>query len=109
MFDIAWFWAKDPKGLEHLSQVDMLSLGLREPRLSKIGVAGRHEVLREPRLSKYVQRQDFYHSRWVEMEELRIFHEALGFAANSPDIARFLDLPIASFEWDGMLKHIFDL
>ena len=39
---------------------------------------------------------------WEEMEELRVFHEALGFAADSPDIACFLDLPVASVEWDGM-------
>ena len=43
VFNIAWFWAKDPKGLEPLSQLDMLSLGLREPCLSKISVNGYHE------------------------------------------------------------------
>ena len=106
LFDIAWFWAKDPKGLEHLSQVDMLSLGLREPCLSKIGIQGRCETLQEPRLPKDVEWQGY---NWEEMEELRVFHEALGFAADSPDIARFLDLPIASVEWDGMFKHMFDL
>ena len=43
VFNIAWFWAKDPKGLEPLSQLDMLSLGLREPCLSKISANGYHE------------------------------------------------------------------
>lgn len=101
VFDIAWFWARDPKGLEHLSEADILSLGLREPCLSKIYVEGRLEMLCEPRLSKYVEWQD------LEMEELRIFHEALGFAAGSSDIPHVLELPIASVEWDGMFKHIF--
>lgn len=35
------------------------------------------------------------------LEELRIFHEVLGFAADSPDIPRILGSPIASVEWDG--------
>ena len=51
MFDITWFWAKDPKGLERLSKADILSLGLREPSLSKIYVQGRPQRLHEPRLS----------------------------------------------------------
>ncbi|KAF8712421.1 hypothetical protein AX14_013107 [Amanita brunnescens Koide BX004] len=39
---------------------------------------------------------------WEEMVlDLRVFHEALGFAADSTDIPRFLDLPTASVEWDG--------
>jgi hypothetical protein len=36
MSDLAWFWAKDPKGLERLNQADMLALGLDEPCPSKI-------------------------------------------------------------------------
>ena len=111
VFNIAWFWARDPKGLDHLSQVDMLASGLREPRLSKVFVDGHYDTLREPQLSKYVERQDYYnwHARWLEMEEVRIFHEALGLAADSLDTVRFLNLPVASFEWDGMFKDMFDL
>ena len=88
IFDITWFWAKDPKGLEHLSHVDMLSFGLREPCLSKIYVDGENETLREPRLSP------------IMMKRVQFVREALGLAADL-DIARFLDLPIASLEWDG--------
>lgn len=109
MFDIAWFWAKDPKGLEHLSQADALSLGLRDPCLSKVGVKGHLGILREPRLSMYDDWDSYDEYCWNGMVELRILHEALGFAADSPDIPRFLDLPTASVEWDGMFKHtLFD-
>ena len=104
VFDITWFWARDPKGLKHLSRTDILSLGLREPSLSKVYFDGRFERFREPRLSKHGERGDFDEAGREEMEELRIFHETLGIAADSPDDSRFLDLPIASVEWDGMFE-----
>jgi len=39
VFEVPWFWAKDPKGLERLSQTDKVALGLSELRQSKIGSA----------------------------------------------------------------------
>ena len=87
LFDIARCRAKDPKGLQHLSQVDMLSLGLREPCRSKIQyVEGRVETLRETHLSKFGELPGADYGEWMEMEELCIFHEAFGFTAYSPDI-----------------------
>jgi hypothetical protein len=83
MFEIAWFWTKDPKGLERLNQADMLALGLHEPCPSKM-------------------RPDWCILEPSSLEDLRIVHEVFGFAADSPDIVRLLDLPIASVEWDGM-------
>jgi len=82
MFEIAWFWTKDPKGLERLNQADMLALGLHEPCPSKM-------------------RPDWCILEPSSLEDLRIVHEVFGFAADSPDIVRLLDLPIASVEWDG--------
>lgn len=108
VFEIKSFWAKDLKGLERLSQADILSLGLREPYLSKICIRGHPETLHASQLSKDVERQgNNWHPKWVEMEELRDFHEALGFASGSLDtsIACFLDLPIACVKWDGM-SHV---
>lgn len=81
-FEIPWFWAKDPKGLERLGPADMHVLGLSELRQSKI-------FLETRRLDT------------TGREELRFFHEIFGFAADSIDIPRFLDLPVASIEWDG--------
>jgi hypothetical protein len=81
-FEISWFWAEDRKGLKRLSPADMGVLGLGEVHQSKIYFRARK--LR-PRI-------------W---EDLRVFHEIFGFAADSPDIPRFLDLPVASVEWDG--------
>lgn len=85
-FEIAWFWAKDLGGLERFSQADMLALGLDEPRPSTLSF-------------------DSWYLPPSTLEELRVFHEVLGFAADSPDIPRLLDLPVASVEWDGM-RHL---
>ena len=80
LFEIPWFWAKDSKGLERLSPADMLTFGLDEPRRSKIFFSARNTALdKDP----------------------RIFHEFFGFAPDSPEICHFLDLPVASLEWDG--------
>ena len=87
MFEIPWFWAKDSKGLEHLSPADMLAFGLGEPRRSRI-----HFGACDPAL-----------------EDRRIFHEVFGFAPDSPDISDFLDLPVASVEWDGAHRFSFYL
>lgn len=84
MFEIAWFWTKDPNGLER--QADMLTSGLYEPCPSKIWF-------------------DLHYLMPSDLEDLRIFHEVFGFAADSLDIVRLLDLPVASVEWDGM--HLF--
>ncbi|KAF8329632.1 hypothetical protein F5887DRAFT_1287651 [Amanita rubescens] len=81
-FEISWFWAKDRTGLNRLSPDDMRALGLRKPRQSRIYVET-WEL--QPRI----------------LEDLRVFHEIFGFAADSPDIPRSLDLPVASVEWDG--------
>ncbi|KAF8336001.1 hypothetical protein F5887DRAFT_602532 [Amanita rubescens] len=81
-FEISWFWAMDRKGLKRLSPADMCVLGLGELHQSKI----------------YVDTWELRPQMW---EELRVFHEIFGFAADSPDIPRFLDLPVASVEWDG--------
>lgn len=81
--DITWFWAKDLGGLERISQADMLALGLDEPRHSTVSF-------------------DSWYLPPSTLEELGVFHEVLGFAADSPDIPRLLDLPVASVEWDGM-------
>ncbi|KAF8329629.1 hypothetical protein F5887DRAFT_114683 [Amanita rubescens] len=83
IFKISWFWTKDRKGLNRLSPADMCVLGLGEPRQSKI-----------------------YFRTWKPRprtwEDLRIFHDIFGFAADSPGIPCFLDLPVvASVEWDG--------
>jgi hypothetical protein len=83
IFDLAWFWAKDPQGLERLSQTEVLALGLYEPRPSKICLG----------------LWNLTPSAW---KDLRIFHEIFGFAVDSPDIPISLDLPVASVEWDGM-------
>ena len=80
VFEIPWFWSKDPNGLERLSQADMLVLGLSE--------------LRQPKICLDTWDGDVW-------EEMRVFHEIFGFAADSPDIPHFLNLPIASVEWDG--------
>jgi len=85
-FGISWFWAKDRKGLNRLSPADRLALGLDELRQSKI----------------YMESRELPPGKW---EELRLFHEILGFAADSSDIPRFLGLPVASVEWDG--AHLF--
>ena len=82
VLEIPWFWAKDSKGLQRLSPADMLVLGLGEPRQSKIFLGSRNAAL----------------GSW---QDPRIFHEMFGFAPDSPDIPRFLDLPFASVEWDG--------
>lgn len=82
VFEIAWFWAKDPDGLEHLSAADMLMLGLGEPLQSKTYITSRNAAL------------DI-------SEDPRIFHELFGFAPDSLNISHFLDLPDASVEWDG--------
>ncbi len=82
MFEIPWFWAKDSKGLERLSQADMLALGLQELR-SKICISDTWEV--EAPI-------------W---DQLRVLHEIFGFAADSVDIPHFLGFPVASLEWDG--------
>lgn len=87
-FEISWFWAKDRKGLKRLSPADMCVLGLSEPLQSKI----------------HVKAWKLWPRMW---EELCIFHEMFGFAADSPDIPRFLDLPVASAEWDG--AHLFQI
>ncbi|KAF8340906.1 hypothetical protein F5887DRAFT_919344 [Amanita rubescens] len=87
VFEIAWFWTKDPKGSERLSEGDMGAFGLCKVRSSKI----------------YVDAQASRRSRlW---EELRIYHETFGFGADSPAIPRLLDLPVASVEWDGSRKR----
>ena len=83
MRDLAWFWAKDPKGLERLNQADTIALGLDEPCHPKI----------------YFGLWNLRPSDW---KDVRIFKETLGFAADSPDIPHLLDLPVASIEWDGM-------
>ena len=88
--NIAWFWAKDLGGLERFSQADMLALGLDEPRPSTISF-------------------DSWYLPPFALEELRVFHEVLGFAADSPDIPRLLDLPVASVEWDGMHHFLFTI
>ncbi|KAF8332163.1 hypothetical protein F5887DRAFT_1080997 [Amanita rubescens] len=81
-FEISWFWAEDRKGLKHLSPADMSVLGLGELHQSKIHVGA-------------------WHLPAEIWEDLRVFHQIFGFAADSPDIPRFLDLPVASVEWDG--------
>jgi len=78
-FRVPWFWAKDRKGLNRLSPADKIALGLDELRQSKI----------------YMESREQPPGKW---EELRFFHEIF---ADSPDIPRFLDLPVASVEWDG--------
>ena len=85
MFEIPWFWAKDSKGLQRLSAADMLVLGLGKPRQSRIPLVSRNAALGDP----------------------RILHEIFGFAPDSPDIPRFLDLPVASVEWDGAHRFSF--
>ncbi|KAF8333691.1 hypothetical protein F5887DRAFT_1259629 [Amanita rubescens] len=80
LFEIPWFWAKDSEGLDRLSPADMLVFGLGEPRRSKI----------------------FFRARNTAVDkDPRIFHEFFGFAPDSPEICHFLDLPVASLEWDG--------
>jgi len=86
LFEIPWFWAKDSEGLERLSPAEMLAFGLGEPRQSKI----------------------FFSSRDTALEkDPRVFHEFFGFAPDSPEIPRFLDLPVASLEWDGAHRFSF--
>ncbi len=72
--------------MNRLSPADRLALGLDELRQSKI----------------YMESRELPPGKW---EELRLFHEILGFAADSSDIPRFLGLPVASVEWDG--AHLF--
>ncbi|KAF8340905.1 hypothetical protein F5887DRAFT_919343 [Amanita rubescens] len=86
VFEIAWFWTKDPKGSERLSEAEMRAFGLRKVRSSKI-----YFDAQAPRRSRL----------W---EELRIYHETFGFGTDSPAIPRLLDLPVASVEWDGNEK-----
>ena len=85
MFEIAWFWTNDLNGLECLSQADMLTSELYEPC---------------PLIWF-----DLHYLVPSQLEDLRIFHEVFGFAADLLDIVRLLDLPVASVEWDGM--HLF--
>jgi hypothetical protein len=86
LFEIKWFWAKDSKGLECLNQAETLSLGLDEPRQSD-------------QICLYLRRvSDSKSPIW---RKLQIFHEFFGFPADSPDIPRCLDLPVASLKWDG--------
>jgi hypothetical protein len=83
MSDLAWFWAKDPKGLDRLNQADTIALGLDEPCPPKIYFG-------------------LWNLRPYDWKDVRIFKETFGFAADSPDIPHLLDLPVASIEWDGM-------
>ena len=85
LFEIKWFWAKDPKGLECLNQAEMLLLGLDEPHQSD-------------QVCLYLRRV----SSPTLWKELQTFHEFFGFPADSPDIPHFLNLPVASLQWDGM-------
>ena len=73
--ELAWFWAKDPKGLERLDQADMLALGLDGPSLSKICLG-----------------------LWNWTPSARIFNEMFGCPADSPDIPPFLNLPLIFVE-----------
>lgn len=82
VFEIASFWAKDSQGLEPLSSADIITIGLGEALPYKMSF-------------------DLWYLEPSMLEELRIFHEVLGFAADSPDIPRILGLPTASVEWDG--------
>jgi hypothetical protein len=88
VFEIHWFWAKDSEGLERLSPADMLVLGLGEPRQSKIFLGVMNAVL-------------------DTREDPHIFDEIFGFAPGSLDVSHFLDLPIASVEWDGAYRFSF--
>ena len=88
VFELAWFWAKDPGGLECLNQADMLALGLDEAHPSKICFSLSY-------LTPSI------------MKDLHVFHEIFGFAADSPDVPLFLDLPVASVEWDGMYLSLY--
>jgi hypothetical protein len=90
VFEIPWFWAMDSEGLQRLSPADMLVLGLGEPRQSRLFLRAQKAVL-------------------DTREDPRIFHEIFGFAPNSPDISDFLDLPVASVEWDGAHHFSFHL
>jgi hypothetical protein len=90
VFEIPWFWAKDSKGLQRLSPADMLVYGLGEPRQSRIFLRARNAAL----------------DTW---EDPRIFHEIFGFAPDPLDISHFLDLPVASVEWDGAHRFSFNL
>ena len=82
VFEMASFWARDPQGLEPLSPADIITMGLDGALPYKMSF-------------------DLWYLSPLMLEELRIFHEVLGFAADSPDIPRILGSPIASVEWDG--------
>ena len=73
--ELAWFWAKDPKGLECLTQTGMLALGLDGPSAWEIRLG-----------------------LWNRTPSARIFHEIFGFPADSPDIPPFLNLPLIFVE-----------
>ena len=81
VFDIAYYWSKDPDGSEPMSRGDIAALGLRE-----------------------IQNSDVFFQQIVcdktMFESLRIFHEMFGIGT-SEDIPRFLDLPMATLEWHG--------